>query len=98
MAARLSRQPSMMLAWFSSSETTTSSRVRIDDTVPALAVNPLWKTTTASVCLNSASRRSSSSCRSIVPAMVRTDPVPTPKRSMASSARCFSFGCVVRPR
>ncbi len=78
MAARLSRQPSMMLAWFSSSDTTTSSRVSTDDTVPALAANPLWKTTTASVCLNSASRRSSSSCRSIVPAMGRTDPVPTP--------------------
>ena len=31
---------------------TTSSLVRIDETVPALAVNPLWKTTTASVCLN----------------------------------------------
>ena len=31
---------------------TTSSLVRIDDTVPALAVKPLWKTTTASTCLN----------------------------------------------
>ena len=29
--ARLSRQPSMMLAWFSSSEMTTSSLVRMDD-------------------------------------------------------------------
>ena len=28
--------------------------------MPALAVKPLWKTTAASVCLNAASRRSSS--------------------------------------
>ena len=89
-AARDSRQPSMMLAWFSASETTTSSFVRMAETVPALAVKPLWKTTTASVCLNSASRRSSSTCMAIVPAIVRTEPVPTPKRSSASSARACS--------
>ena len=41
MAARLRRQPSMMLAWFSSSEMMTSSFVRIAETVPALAVKPL---------------------------------------------------------
>ena len=68
----------MMLAWFSSSEMMTSSFVRIDETVPALAVKPLWKTTTASVCLNSASRRSSSMWMAIVPAIVRTEPEPTP--------------------
>ena len=45
--ARLRRQPSMMLAWFSSSEMTTSSLVRIAETVPAFAAKPLWKTTTA---------------------------------------------------
>ncbi len=78
MAARLRRQPSMMLAWFNSSEMTTSSLVRIDDTVPALAVKPLWKTTAASVFLKSASRRSSSMWTAMVPAMVRTDPEPTP--------------------
>ena len=39
--ARLRRQPSMMLAWFSSSEMTTSSLVRMAETVPALAVKPL---------------------------------------------------------
>ena len=65
---------------------TTSSFVRIADTVPALAVKPLWKTTTASTFLNSASRRSSSMWISIVPAIVRTDPVPTPNFSIASSA------------
>ena len=40
-AARLGRHPSMMLAWFSSSEMTTSSLVRIAETVPAFAVKPL---------------------------------------------------------
>ena len=98
MVARLRRQPSMMLAWFSSSETTTSSLVRIDDTVPAFAVNPLWNTTTASVCLNSASRRSSSMWIAMVPAIVRTEPEPTPNSRTASSARSRSRGCVVSPR
>ena len=65
--ARLSRHPSMMLAWFSSSDTTASLRVRTADTVPALAVNPLWNTTAASVCLKAAMRRSSSSWRASVP-------------------------------
>ena len=68
----------MMLAWFSSSEMTTSSFVRMAETVPALAAKPLWKTTTASVFLNSASRRSSSMWIAIVPAIVRTEPEPTP--------------------
>ena len=32
------------------------------------------------------------------PAMVRTEPVPTPNRRVASSAASRSRGCVVRPR
>ena len=56
----------------------TSSRPRSDATVPALAVKPLWNTTAASVRLKAASRRSSSMCSAIVPAIGRTDPVPTP--------------------
>ena len=56
----------------------TSSLPRIAETVPAFAVKPLWNTTTASVFLNAASRRSSSMWIAIVPAIVRTDPVPTP--------------------
>ena len=47
MAARLRRQPSMMLAWFSSSEITTSSFVRIADTVPAFAVTVTRSVTVA---------------------------------------------------
>ena len=49
--ARLRRAPSMMLAWFSSSETMVSSRPSSAATVPALAAKPLWKTTAASVSL-----------------------------------------------
>ena len=41
MVARLRRAPSMMLAWFSSSETMASSRPRIAATVPAFAAKPL---------------------------------------------------------
>ena len=47
-------------------------------TVPALAAKPLWKTTAASVCLKAASFSSSAMWMSMVPAMGRTDPVPTP--------------------
>ena len=96
--ARLRRQPSMMLAWFSSSETTTSSLVKTAATVPAFAAKPLWNTTTASVFLNSARRRSNSMWMAMVPAIVRTDPEPTPNARVASSAASRSFGCVVRPR
>jgi hypothetical protein len=39
---------------------------------------PLWKTTTFSTFLNSASFFSSSMWMSMVPAIVRTEPVPTP--------------------
>ena len=45
---------------------------------PVLAVKPDWKVSTASTCLKVASRASSSSCRLIVPAMVRTAPEPAP--------------------
>ena len=76
----------------------TSSLVSTAATVPALAAKPLWNTTTDSTCLNVASRRSSSMCISMVPEMVRTAPEPTPNFSTASSAACFSFGCVVSPR
>jgi hypothetical protein len=40
-AALLNRQPSMMLAWLSSSEMMTSSLFRIAETVPAFAAKPL---------------------------------------------------------
>ena len=34
----------------------------------------------------------------MVPAIVRTDPEPTPRRSIASMARAFSDGWLVSPR
>ena len=75
-----------------------SSRVSTAATVPALAAKPLWKTTTASVFLNAASRRSSSMWICIVPAIVRTEPEPAPNSFVAAIARSMSFGWVVRPR
>ena len=42
----------MIDAWFSSSETITSSFVRIAATVPAFAVNPDWNISASSACLN----------------------------------------------
>ena len=96
--ARLNRAPSMMLAWFSSSERIRSSFPRIAATVPAFAAKPLWKTTEASVFLKAAILRSSSMWISIVPAMVRTEPEPTPRSLSARSAASRSFGWVVNPR
>ena len=43
---------------------------------PVLAVKPDWKVRTAGVPLNSASSASSASCIDIVPAIVRTAPLP----------------------
>ena len=92
------RQPSMMLAWFSSSETMRSPSCISVDTTPTFAVYPDWKTRAASVDLNRARRVSSSRCRDIVPAMVRTAPGPAPNSSIARQAAATTFGCVVRPR
>ena len=52
--ARDRRAPSMMLAWFSSSERMKSSLPRMAETVPALAAKPDWKTTQASTFLKAA--------------------------------------------
>ena len=84
MLARDSRAPSIMLAWFSSSERMKSSLPRIALTVPALAAKPLWKTTQASTFLKRAIFSSSSMWMRMVPAMVRTAPEPTPKVRVAS--------------
>ncbi len=88
----------MMLAWFRASETITAPSGASTGMTPVLAVKPDWKVRTASVCLNVASRASSSSCRLMVPAMVRTAPDPAPYCSMARIAASRSFGWVVRPR
>ena len=78
-----SRTPSMIEAWFSSSLTIRSCSVVIVGMTPLLAVKPDWKTSVASVCLKAASRRSSSSWISMVPAIVRTAPLPTPSSRTA---------------
>jgi hypothetical protein len=88
----------MMLAWLSASETITAPSGATIGITPVLAVKPDWKVRTAGTCLNSARRRSSSSCRVIVPAIVRTAPDPAPKRLTASMAAFRRRGCVFRPR
>ncbi len=88
----------MIDAWFSWSETITSSFDRIAATVPAFAVNPDWNISASSACLKSANRRSSSRCRDIVPAIVRTAPLPAPSSSAAFDAASFTRGWFASPR
>ena len=95
-SALVSRMPSMMLAWFSASLTITAPSGARMGMTPVLQVKPDWKVSTASTCLNSASRASSSSCRLMVPAMVRTAPEPAPKRSTASMAAVAQPGMRVQ--
>ena len=88
----------MIEAWFSSSETITSLAVEIAGIVPAFAVNPPLKTSTASVRLKRARRSSNSSWTLIVPPIHRTAPAPTPHRSIAVCAAATTFGWFARPR
>ena len=88
----------MIEAWFSRSLTITSSFDRIAATVPAFAVNPDWNIRAASACLNAAKRSSSSWCIDIVPAIVRTAPLPAPSRRAASAAASFMRGWLASPR
>ncbi len=68
--------PSMIEAWFSASDTIRSVSPVIVGITPVLAVKPDWKVRTAGVSLKAASSASSASCMVIVPAMVRTAPLP----------------------
>ena len=88
----------MIEAWLSWSDTMTSSGDRIAATVPALDVKPDWNIRAASAPLKAAKRRSSSWCRVIVPAMVRTAPDPAPYSTAALAAASFSLGWAARPR
>ena len=88
----------MIEAWFSSSETITSSRVRIAETVPAFAANPDGNINAASAPLNAANRRSNSKCNDIVPAIDRTAPEPAPYVRAASAAASFIRGSPHSPR
>jgi len=82
----------MIEAWFKRSEKITSSLPTRAGIVPRLAVKPDWKVITSSAPLNLASRFSSSTWRSIVPAIVRTAAGPTPYFLVASLAASTSFG------
>jgi hypothetical protein len=88
----------MIEAWFSRSLTITSSRSRIAATVPAFAVKPDWNMRASSACLNAANRRSSSRCIVMVPAIVRTAPLPAPSSAAALEAAAFIRGWFARPR
>ena len=88
----------MIDAWFSRSETITSSFVRIAATVPAFDVNPDWNISAASACLNAANRSSSSRCIVIWPAIVRTAPDPAPNSIAARLAASFRRGWFASPR
>ncbi len=82
----------MIEAWLSSSDTIRSVSPVIVGMTPVFAVNPDWKVSTASVCLNSASSASSASWSVIVPAIVRTAPAPAPYCSTAAIAARFIRG------
>ena len=77
-AARESRQPSMMLAWFNWSLRTKSSFSTSVAMIPTLAWYPLLNTSAASVPLKRAMRRSSSSCAVMLPEISRDAPEPQP--------------------
>ncbi len=80
----------MIEAWLSSSLTIRSVSPVIVGMTPVFAVNPDWNVRTAGVPLNSASSASSASCIAIVPAIVRTAPLPDaelPDRSQRSLAQ-----------
>src|SRR3989304_5665570 len=88
----------MIEAWCSRSLTITSASSKIAATVPAFAAKPDWNISAASACLKSANARSISRCELIVPAIVRTAPVPAPSSEAARDAAAFIRGWFARPR
>ena len=72
------RTPSMMLAWFSSSEMMTSSSPRKVAVSPVLAVQHETYVSAASVPMKEAIFSSSSRWTAKVPQMNRTEAVPAP--------------------
>ena len=88
----------MIEAWLSASETIRSVSPVIVGMTPVLAVKPDWKVRTAGASLNAASSASSASCMDIVPAIVRTAPLPDPNSRTAAAAASRTRGWWVRPR
>ncbi len=88
----------MMLAWFSSSEMIASrSSVSASNSPPLASKHELYRMV-ASVPRNSDSRRSSSTCRSVVPQMNRTDAIPKPHSVSAARAASTTAGWSASPR
>ena len=97
-AERESRQPSMMLAWFSSSDSTRTPGPPSTVRTPRLAANPVGKQTAASVPFHSASAASSSLWMGREPVTSREAPAPAPHASSASCAAATTAGCALNPR
>ena len=77
-SANDSRQASMMEAWTIRSAMMASPLPVIVGMMPRFVCIPVLKVRAASLCMNLASRSSSSSWRSIVPVRNREPQVPTP--------------------
>ena len=88
----------MMLAWFSSSENTTSSGPTSAGIVPTLAWKPVGNTSASSAPLSAAMRSSSRRCRSRLPVTSRDAPAPAPYASSAARAPAITRGSPARPR
>ena len=93
-----SRMPSMIEAWFSASDTIRSVSPVTTGMTPVFAVKPDWNVRTAGVSLKTASSASSASWIDIVPAMVRTAPLPDPNSRTALAAASQTRGWWVSPR
>ena len=92
-----SRQPSMIEAWFSSSERTRTSGPPSTLSAPRLAAKPVGKQTAASVPFQSASAASSVACTGREPVTSRERPAPAPHRSSAACAAAMTAGCALKP-
>ena len=88
----------MIEPWFSSSVNSASPSPASWGIKPAFPANPLMKYRAASRRLKRAIRFSSSSWRSMFPAIGRTLPLPAPWVLIASRAARLTFGWVERLR
>ena len=95
---RESRQPSMIDAWFSSSEKTRAPSVANTDSTERLAAKPVGNTTASSHRFHAASSDSRATCTGRVPVTRREAPEPEPQRSNASWAAATTTGCEASPR
>ena len=96
--ARLRRHPSMIDAWFSSSEHMSTPGAPNVVRTPRFVANPVGKSTARSVPFQSASAVSRSACTGREPTIRRAEPDPAPHRSSAACAAATTSECWVRPR